>query len=363
MKISFVHTADLHLGRQFHFGKRGKELGNQKRNDLWTTFDKILEICEKNSVDFLLISGDLFDTAQVDIAKVARAADKFRGLSTTQVVCIAGNHDFYGKESIYNLVTWPGNVTIMKTGQMESVRFPELETTIYGLSWTKTHYDKIPFQDHIDLDDTTNNIMMLHGEVYNTTSEYMPLNISDYDYFDYVALGHIHKHEMLTNRMGYCGSPEGLDFGEMGEHGVILGQIEDHRVSTKFLPISLRTYNKVELRIEPEMTMDGIKRMALDRIPKEEREKNFYRLVLSGYISKDLDLKWLKEELEANFYYLEIDARRLEVDLDLNAILKDNKNNMIGAFILEMKKHKNNPIAKKALVYGLEGIFKDGREG
>lgn len=40
MKVSFIHTGDLHMGRQFHFNRRGDIYGKNKRLDLWETFEK-----------------------------------------------------------------------------------------------------------------------------------------------------------------------------------------------------------------------------------------------------------------------------------------------------------------------------------
>ena len=56
----------------------------------------------------------------------------------------------------------------------------------------------------------------------------MPLdkNYLDQLGFDYIALGHIHKPIIISDNMAYCGSPEPLDFGEIGEHGIIQGIIE-----------------------------------------------------------------------------------------------------------------------------------------
>lgn len=44
--------------------------------------------------------------------------------------------------------------------------------------------------------------------------------------FSYIALGHIHKPEVLIERkMAYCGSPEPLDKTETGAHGIFYGEI------------------------------------------------------------------------------------------------------------------------------------------
>ena len=57
MKISFIHTGDIHLGRQFHFKGGDPGLGERRRMELWKTFDKIIQTAEKNHIHYLIISA------------------------------------------------------------------------------------------------------------------------------------------------------------------------------------------------------------------------------------------------------------------------------------------------------------------
>lgn len=360
MKVTFIHTGDIHLGRQFHFFDGKGEIGNNKRTDLWNTFEKILNTAEKNKIHFLLISGDFFDSDEIDIATLKRVAQRFGGLSMTQVVICPGNHDYYHPFSLYGLIEWPENVTIFQSGKLEEKDFPELGTVIYGVGWIKDTYNDCPFKEHLDLKEETNNILMLHGDAYDTTSDYMPLDISDYNYFDYVALGHIHKSDFMTNRVAYCGSPEPLSFKDEGDHGVIVGQVENHRCSAHFISTQNRKFITKTVAVDPDMTMDDLERVCLHVALDDERFKNYYRIRLEGYYDTSISMDWLREELGHRFYYLEIDDSALEPDFDIDSILEDNKDNVIGRFIQEMRRNGSDPIAKKALYYGLEGILREG---
>ena len=42
--------------------------------------------------------------------------------------------------------------------------------------------------------------------------------------------------------MAYCGSPEPLDFGEIGEHGIIEGMIKDNGTKIKFCPLAIEYF-------------------------------------------------------------------------------------------------------------------------
>ena len=359
MKVSFIHTGDLHMGRQFHFNRRGDIYGKNKRLDLWETFEKILNTAEKNQIDLLLIAGDLFDSDEVDIMEIERVAEKFSRLTTTRVVICAGNHDCYSSLSLFGLVDWPDNVTLFKTGKLESVYFPDLETEVYGMSWVKKAYTDLPFPRGIAVNPECNNILMLHGDAYSRQTDYLPIDVSDFSNFDYVALGHIHKPEYLSETAAYCGSPEGLSFGESGDHGVIVGKIDAHKCVSEFVPIQKRRYVDLEFEVTPEMSFDTIKEQILACDTEENRMKNYYRVTLKGYVDPEVSVDWLKDELQPSFYYFELNDKALEVDLDIDLLLKENRDNMIGKFIQEMLLEEVSPITKKALYYGLEGILKE----
>ena len=85
--VKFAHLADVHLG-----GWKQQPL--QELNT--QSFKKALEICIKEKVDFVLISGDLFDSAfpQIDVLKETFA--EFRRLHDAKIPCflIAGSHDY-----------------------------------------------------------------------------------------------------------------------------------------------------------------------------------------------------------------------------------------------------------------------------
>lgn len=85
--VKFAHMADVHLG-----GWKQQPL--QELNLL--SFKKAIEICIKEKVEFVLIAGDLFDSAfpPIDILKEAFA--EFRKLKEANIPCfvIAGSHDY-----------------------------------------------------------------------------------------------------------------------------------------------------------------------------------------------------------------------------------------------------------------------------
>jgi exonuclease SbcD len=101
---------------------------------------------------------------------------------------------------------------------------------------------------------------------------------------DYVALGHIHKHQNLnpTNDppVVYPGSIERVDFGEAGEDkGFVLAEVSRGGTNWQFIVLPTRQLLDLPIRLEdPETVMDDI----LRRLPRPERlEGAIVRLRLS----------------------------------------------------------------------------------
>lgn len=359
--ISFIHTGDVHLERTFRFNNHSRDFGKDHRLDLWLTFEQIVNTAEKNQVDFLLIAGDLFDTPDISIKALNRVADKFAHLSATKVVICPGNHDYFSSSSLFGLINWPDNVTVFKKGQMESVYFPEQKTCIYGIGWTKDTYREMPYNGaHIDLSEDDHNILLLHGDAFSENSDYMPIDLKQFDYFDYVALGHIHRGSQLTRRAAYCGCPEPLNFKEIGESGIYFGQIDHHRLTLKKIKTGKRAFLKKTIRISPEMTQNELLRTCLDFADDHQKAEDYFRIYLKGYAGSDVDIDQLRMQLEQIFYYVEIDETQLHPNIDVDKLLEENQDNIIGQFIQEMRRYGDDPTAKKALYYGLEGLLNTG---
>ena len=359
MKVSFIHTGDLHIGRQFHFARRGDVYGGNRRMDLWENFERILNTAEKNHIDLLLIAGDLFDAAEADLREIERVAERLGRLTRTHVVICAGNHDHYSSLSTYGLTEWPDNVTLFKTGRLESVYFPDLNTEIYSLSWTKRTYATMPFPPAFEVNPEHTNILMLHGDACNMHSEYMPIPVERLTQFDYTALGHLHNHFYINEHTVYCGTPEPLGFDEPGDHGVVVGQLEGHHCQSQFVPIQKRRFVTQACDITPVMDEKQVVQTLMDSVPEADRQVNYFRFVLRGCRRAEFSMENLRDALYPYFYYLEIDDSALEIDMDVALLLKENRENLIGKFIQEMHLEDDDEITDRAIAYGLEGILKE----
>lgn len=55
--MRFIHIADVHLGASPDAGKKYSE---KRKNEIWDSFRKVIEVCRREETDLLLIAGDLF---------------------------------------------------------------------------------------------------------------------------------------------------------------------------------------------------------------------------------------------------------------------------------------------------------------
>ena len=85
--VKFAHISDVHLG--------GWKQGPMQELN-FASFKKSFEICIEKKVEFVLIAGDLFDTAYPPIEILKETFAEFRKLYNAKIPCfiIAGSHDY-----------------------------------------------------------------------------------------------------------------------------------------------------------------------------------------------------------------------------------------------------------------------------
>ena len=107
--MKFIHTADIHLGAE---PDAGSSYTAKRPEELWNSFERLLNICEEEQTDLLLIAGDLFHRQPL-LRELKELDYLFSRLTHTQVVLMAGNHDYLKSTSYYrnyfclrNLPVW-----------------------------------------------------------------------------------------------------------------------------------------------------------------------------------------------------------------------------------------------------------------
>jgi DNA repair exonuclease SbcCD nuclease subunit len=201
--MKFVHAADIHLGA---CPDAGRLLTPKREKEIWNSFEKLLQICEREQVDLLLLAGDLFHRQPL-LRELKEVNYLFSKLSVTQVVMIVGNHDYLKRTSQYFDLVFPENVSFLVSANGDSVWLSDLNTEVYGLSYeapeiSDARYDKLKPQHPERI-----NVLLGHGDIRCEDTS-IPIHREAVDAlgYDYVALGHLHTRIEISNRIAYTGN-------------------------------------------------------------------------------------------------------------------------------------------------------------
>lgn len=346
--MKFIHIADVHLG-----AKPDSEYpwGNARAKEIFESFEDLVQICAREKIELLLIAGDLFHRQPL-LRELKEINYQFEKIENTKVVIIAGNHDYVGPKSHYIDFEWAKNVTMLKLDHMEKVFFPELDTEVYGFSH---HRRNIPEARLANVKPEKNDhfhILLAHGgdekniPIDRNAVKNLP--------FDYIALGHIHKPSILSEKCAFVGSFEPLDKNETGARGYILGNLTKEGVSIEFVPHSKRTYEWLLVEVTSQMTQGAVCDEVAAQIQARGSEK-IYRVHLIGY--KDVDIQFEEEAIRKLGNIIEVVDDTVP-DYDFETLRAENTDNIIGLYIDKI--HESNTedeIKTKALYYGIEALL------
>lgn len=347
--MRFIHIADVHLGAS---PEAGKAYSGRRSQEFWDTFEDVITICEEEKTDLLLIAGDLFHRQPL-LRELKEVDYLFSKLSHTQVVLIAGNHDFIRKDSYYTSFTWNENVHPLLEKEIKAVHFPEFDTAVYGLSYHEREIEE-PLYDSVQPKKLAKyEILLAHGG----DEKHIPIRKATFmgSEFDYIALGHIHRQQVLEeNKAVYAGSLEPTDKNDIGHHGFIRGEITEDGVWTEFVPFSSREYLHLEIVIDEDMTEYAIRDCMANMIAENGRQ-HMYRFILRGERSLELELSEGLSDVAENV--LEI-VDETTMAFDIEQIHRENKNNLIGKYIETFGAYEEGSLAYQALCEGLRVLLK-----
>ena len=236
MKI--IHTSDIHLDAAMQTGL-SPERAKERRSELMTAFLRLAEYADKAGASAVIIAGDLFDRGRVT-AKVRRfVIDTVRGLPDIEFYVLFGNHDAGCFEFTDSL---PENLKLFGS---EWVKYDLPEgVTVCGVELTGENCESL--YGELELDPERVNIAVMHGAVGRTFGE-DAVNIKALAEkgIDYLALGHYHSYDTgkIDRRGIYCypGCLEGRGFDECGDKGFVELDVENGKITHRFVKSSIRT--------------------------------------------------------------------------------------------------------------------------
>ena len=239
--FSFIHAADLHLGSPMEALSKYEGCPEDRiRGAVQKALERMVDLAIREEVAFVLLAGDIFDRKPKDIQPGLHFNNQIRRLKEKGIrtFAIAGNHDAESStwrnvpraEVEYLPDDKPGTVQLEANG---------IPVAIHGHSYSKPVVRANLAAKYPAAEMAHFNIGLLHTSLDNPESAhktYAPCSLQDLiqmDY-DYWALGHIHKPEVLNEfpHILYPGNLQGRSVRELGPRGCYLVKVDPNKKVT-----------------------------------------------------------------------------------------------------------------------------------
>ncbi|GAB4203012.1 MAG: exonuclease SbcCD subunit D [Roseiflexaceae bacterium] len=288
-----LHLADLHIGME-NYGRLDPATGLHTRLiDYLDRLDEAIDYGLEQGVDLVLIAGDIYKNRTPNPTHQREFARRIRRLrrASIPVFILVGNHDvspaagrahaveifdtlalegviIADRPASYTLETrtgplqiiavpWVTRHNLLTKEELRLASFLEVETMLL------TRIEQFIQIKAEELDPDIPAVLTFHGTIDGATlgverqimlgrDLVLPRSIVSQPNIDYVALGHIHKHQSLGNHppIVYPGSIERIDFGEeQEEKGCVLVELERGATRWQFHRLAARPFVTVDVDV------------------------------------------------------------------------------------------------------------------
>ena len=357
--MRFVHIADMHFDIPFTSLNSRENLGEKRRLEQRNVFKKVIEYIKQNKIDYFFIAGDLYEHEYVKKSTIDYIAALFREIPDTKIFISPGNHDPYIKGSYYDTYNFGDNVYIFHNSKLE--KYEDKNVNIYGVAFTEFYMNNSCFENIVIPISNKPNILVAHCDLDGSKDKegfsYNPVLQSKLSSlgFDYGAIGHVHKNNLGNkNRIYYPGSTISLGFDELGEHGMIVGEITKDKFYMDFVRLDDRKFEEFELDVSEFASKEDL----LEKIMNLNLNKsNIYKIILVGKRNFEINPRELLKILSSDNILKIKDETKLNYDLEEISM----QNNLRGIFIREViEKYKSGECTEeefqKAIEIGLEAM-------
>ncbi|MCC5644613.1 exonuclease SbcCD subunit D [Nostoc sp. CHAB 5824] len=294
--IKILHLSDIHMGSGFSHGRINPATGlNTRLEDFVNTLSICIDRALTDAVDMVIFGGDAFPDATPPPYVQQAFASQFRRLMDANIptVLLVGNHDQHSQGqggaslNIYRTLGVPGFVvgdTVTthcietRNGKVQVITLPWLTrstlmtrqetegSSLAEVNQLLTERLRVVLEGEIRrLDPDVPTVLLAHLMSDNATlgaerflavgkGFTLPLSLLTRPCFDYVALGHVHRHQNLNKSNNppviYPGSIERVDFSEEKEDkGYVMIELERGRAEWEFCPLTVRTFRTIEVDV------------------------------------------------------------------------------------------------------------------
>lgn len=244
-----IHISDIHIPLNLH---------DKRLSEYQTVFNNLYSYIKSNidlTTTIIIVTGDLIHVKiKLEAETIKLARDFLYNLSQlTQTIVIIGNHDFTenNKERTDTLSAIADRLPVHVLKYTGVYQFGNILFAFNSLFDNKfIRYHDIP-SCNLPV------YALFHGTLVGAESETGRImnesitkpypNINDFNGYDAVLLGHIHKQQFIRKNIAYAGSLIQQNFGEqINGHGLLLWDTQTHTaISTDIL----NPYKHLNIRI------------------------------------------------------------------------------------------------------------------
>jgi len=406
--IRFIHTADTHFGME-NYGKIDPQTGIHTRLlDFEKAFHFCIDTALQKKVDFFLFCGDAYKTTNPTPTQQKLLLNCLMRLyqANIPIIIIIGNHDnpvSFGKAHAldifadlpldgFHIISKPHMVRLeTKNGPIQIVGIPwptrnnisisdkhllksSKDITRYICksigqiiqSFSKKLDSKLPaiLAGHL----TVSTGIFSGSEkraIYGNDPTFLPSQLA-IEPFDYVALGHLHRHQNL-NKNGYPavvypGSIERIDFGERKEEkGFCLVEIEEKKkTSYQFIKTPTRPFIQLDIKLNEALDQTS---QIVNEIKKHSIKDAIVKIIYHVPASQkdNVNLKLVQQTCSEVMYLVgiipvrHIETREKRSDLKVSM----NFEKLLGAYLDSKPELKGK---KEALIQKAVALYEQSRE-
>lgn len=237
--MRFIHFADTHLGFA-DYAKIDPTTGtNRREQDFYDAWWRVINAIVAEKPDFVVHAGDLFQSPRPNNRAIAVALEGISRLAEAEIpfVVVAGNHStprIRALGNIFEALTVLPNVQACYQGRYEKfiIRHPASgkSCAIHCLPHCSLSTELEKAYAELQIEATaTWNMLVAHGGWRAASSDGLDTRMGEFNeqfledpearqdiQFDYIALGHYHRHLAMNDHTFYSGSTERTSFNEAG---------------------------------------------------------------------------------------------------------------------------------------------------
>ena len=363
MTVSFIHTADWQIGKQF--GKINGDIAALLRESRFEAIKKLAQLANTYHVDAILVAGDVFDANEVSDTTLRRALNAMYEYKGAWVL-LPGNHDSALAQSVWTRIAQLPEKTdnIILATEPNPISLANNQLVILPAPLKQRHEfkDLTEWFDRYEVKEGVFKVGLAHGSVKGWLPESAEIhNMISYDRtqtasLDYLALGDWHGQLKVSSKIWYSGTPEQDRFHDNEPGKALLVTLNAKGIDPTVMPLAIGTYQWHEFEMQLFEEKDIV---ALDDIFKtlEPYEYQVIRLYLTGNISLELrqKLSELLNSWEARLAMLEIDDHKLKLTPSENDLQAFSSVGFLGKALERLlairddKQHEDQKYAERAI--------------